>query len=286
MLAAALALVSGAAWGTADFFGGLVSRRRAVITVLFVSQATGLLLIAALLAFRGIDASAGHRLWFAAAAGIIGVLGLGAFYRGLSIGAMGVVAPISATAAAIPVIAGLALGERPGVLQWAGIMVALVGIVLVAREETPGERGEALPGGGVPIAAGVGLALVAALGFGGFLALMDFAAEPDPLLATLVSRGASVSVLAVVALMVRPEMRVGSSDGALMVMIGCFDLTANALYAVATTLGLLSVVSVLGSLYPVITVIMAAVFLHERIGAVQRLGSVLAIGGALMLAAG
>ena len=285
MLAAALALVSGAAWGTADFFGGLVSRRRAVITVLVVSQATGLLLIGGLLAIRGIDPSAGPRLWLAAAAGIIGVVGLGAFYRGLSIGAMGVVAPISATAAAIPVGAGLVLGERPGVLQWAGIMVALVGIVLVAREETPAERGEDVPGG-VPIAAGVGLALAAAVGFGGFLALMDFAAEPDPLLATLVSRTASVAVLVLVALVVRPDMRVGRSDGALMVMIGCFDLTANALYAVATTVGLLSVVSVLGSLYPVITVILAAVFLHERIGAVQRLGSVLAIGGALMLAAG
>ena len=95
-----------------------------------------------------------------------------------------------------------------------------------------------------------------------------------------------MALLVVVALAVRPDMRVGRSDGALMVMIGCFDLTANALYAVATTLGLLSVVSVLGSLYPVVTVIMATVFLHERIGAVQRLGSVLAIGGALMLAAG
>ncbi|MEA2347382.1 MAG: hypothetical protein QOG62_1169 [Thermoleophilaceae bacterium] len=284
MLAAVLALTSSAAWGTGDFFGGLVSRRRHVLAVLVISQGTGLVLIGALLAIRGIDASAGPRLWFAAIAGTVGVIGLGAFYRGLAIGAMGVVAPISGTAAAIPVVVGLVLGERPGPIQWAGIVIAIIGVVLVARESTP-ER-DAETGDRPPIAAGVGLALIAAVGFGAFLALMGFAADPDPLLATLVSRSASVSMLVLVALLIRPDMRVGRGDGALIVMVGCFDLTANAIYAIATTLGLLSVVSVLGSLYPMITVLLAAIFLHERISLHQRVGSALAIGGAVMLAAG
>lgn len=283
MLAAALALASSLTWGTADFFGGLISRRRAVVAVLFISQGTGLALIATVLAFRGWDASAGGNLVWAAIAGIVGMVALAAFYRGLSIGAMGVVAPISGTAAAIPVIVGVAGGERPEPLQWAGIAVALLGIALVARESPdPLDADDAKR---APVAAGVGLALVAALGFGAFLTLMDFAAEPDPLLATLVCRTASVSVLALAVVVARPDLHLGRRDGLTVMALGCADLTANALYAAATTEGLLSVVAVLGSLYPVMPVVLAWLILKERIGGIQRVGSALAIGGALMLAA-
>lgn len=283
MLAAALALVSSLSWGTADFFGGLISRRRAVVAVLFISQGTGLALIATVLAFRGWDASAGANLVWAAIAGIVGMVALAAFYRGLSIGAMGVVAPISGTAAAIPVIVGVAAGERPEPLQWAGIAVALVGIALVARESPDPLADRA--GTRAPVAAGVGLALVAALGFGAFLTLMDFAAEPDPLLATLVCRTASVSVLALAVAVTRPDLGMGRRDTLTVMALGCADLSANALYAAATTEGLLSVVAVLGSLYPVMPVVLAWLILKERIAGTQRVGSVLAIGGALMLAA-
>jgi drug/metabolite transporter (DMT)-like permease len=284
LLAAALALCSSVAWGGADFFGGLVSRRRAVLAVLVVSQATGLALIAAILAVRGYDPGAGLRLLFAAAAGMVGAMALTAFYRGLAIGAMGVVAPISGTSAALPVIVGVVSGERPSPLQWAGIALALLGIVLLARE-TPGEHGTR-ERGGAPLAAGVGLALAAALGFGGFLTLIGEAARPDPLLATFVSRAASVGLLAIALVAVRPALSLGRRDGAIVMAIGCADLTANALYAVATTQGLLSVVAVLGSLYPVVPVVLARLVLHERLGPMQRLGAVLAIAGAGALAAG
>jgi drug/metabolite transporter (DMT)-like permease len=296
LLAAALAIASSLTWGTGDFFGGLISRRRAVLAVLFISQGTGLALIATVIAIRGFDPSAGASLWFAAIAGTVGMVALAAFYRGLAIGAMGVVAPISGFAAAIPVIVGVAGGERPEPLQWVGISVALLGIALVAREapvKTPAAMGnpeavapQAEPARGrAPLAAGVGLALIAALGFGAFLTLMDFAADPDPLLATLVSRTASVSVLALAVLVARPSMNVGRRDGLIVMGIGCLDLTANALYAIATTEGLLSVVAVLGSLYPLVPAVLAWLILKERISGVQRVGSVLAIGGALMLAA-
>lgn len=284
MLAAALALCSSVAWGGADFFGGLVSRRRAVLAVLAVSQGTGLLLIAGVLAVRGYDPGAGLRLLYAAAAGTVGAMALAAFYRGLSIGAMGVVAPISGTAAALPVIVGVLSGERPSPLQWAGIALALVGIALLARE-APSEhdrRGRDR----APVAAGVGLALAAALGFGGFLTLMGEAARPDPLLATFISRAASVGLLALALVALRPDLRLGRRDGSIVMAIGCADLTANALYAVATTQGLLSVVAVLGSLYPVVPVVLARLVLHERLGPAQRLGAVLAIAGAAALATG
>lgn len=294
MLAAALAIASSLTWGTGDFFGGLISRRRAVLAVLFISQGTGLALIATVIAVRGFDPSAGASLWFAAIAGTVGMVALAAFYRGLAIGAMGVVAPITGLAAAIPVIVGVAGGERPEPLQWVGIAVALLGVALVARETPaevpalPAEEGDpevATAPARTPLAAGVGLALIAAVGFGAFLTLMDFAADPDPLLATLVSRTASVSVLALAVLVARPSLNVGRRDAVIVMAIGCLDLTANALYAIATTEGLLSVVAVLGSLYPLVPAVLAWLILKERISGIQRVGSVLAIGGALMLAA-
>ena len=175
--------------------------------MLFISQGTGLALIATVIAIRGFDPSAGTSLWFAAIAGSVGMVALAAFYRGLAIGAMGVVAPISAARGRDPGDRrALPAGERPETLQWVGIAVALLGVALVAREAPRGDAGarpaRATPPtpARAPLAAGVGLALIAAVGFGAFLTLMDFAADPDPLLATLVSRTASVSVLALAVL--------------------------------------------------------------------------------------
>jgi drug/metabolite transporter (DMT)-like permease len=279
LLSAALALASSVAWGSADFLAGLISRRRAVMSVLFLSQAAGLVVIGAIVLIRG-EAVVGDRLWLAALGAIAGAVALGCFYRGLAIGAMGVVAPISAGAAVIPVAVGVAAGERPEAIQWAGIVLAVGGIALASREPRGADTGEA------KVAAGVGLALVAALGFGVFLTLMNRAAEPDPLLATLVSRAASVAVLALAVAVVRPDLRLGRRDGGAVAAVGVLDISANALYAVASTIGLLSVTAVLGSLYAVVPVVLAWLLLHERIHPLQRVGSAAAIAGAVLLAAG
>ena len=287
MLAAALALGSSLTWGGADFFGGLISRRRTVLAVLLISQAVGLALIGSIVAVNG--ATVGPDLWLAAVAGLIGMAALACFYRGLAIGAMGVVAPITAAAAVIPVTVGIASGERPATIQWIGIALAIGGIVLAAREPAGASAAEAqgaAPAAAPRISRGVGLALAAAVGFGVFLTLMDRAAEPDPLLATLVTRTASVMALGTVALLMRPDLRVGARDGAALVLVGTLDTSANALYAVASTLGLLSVTAVLGSLYPVMPVVLAWVFLGERISLAQRIGSAITIGGAVLLATG
>ncbi len=279
MLAAALAFASSLTWGGADFLGGLISRRRAVLAVLLISQAVGLLLIGTIVALNG--ATVGPDLWLAALAGVIGMAALACFYRGLAVGAMGVVAPITAAAAVIPVVVGLASGERPATLQWVGIMLAVGGIVLAARQPA-----STTPGDAPRLASGVGLALAAAVGFGLFLTLMDRAAEPDPFLATLVTRVASVTALGAVALFVRPDLRLGRRDGLALVVVGLLDTSANALYAVASTLGPLSTTAVLGSLYPVMPVVLAWLLLGERVSASQRIGSAIAIGGAALLAAG
>ena len=272
MTAIALALGASLAWGLGDFLGGLTSRRIHVLTVLALSQAAG---FAAVLVWVGLSGE-GFPGWgsfsLAAAAGAGGCVGLAALYRGMAVGAMGIVAPISAISAAIPFTVGVASGERPGVLQVAGIVLALCGVALASRE--PPELG-----GGR--AAGVGLALVAACGFGAYFVFLDRAASESVPWAVATARGVS-SVLAVgVAIAVGVSLRPGVGTAPVLGAVGLCDVGANVLFGLATTRGFLSVVSVLSALYPVVTVALAALILHERIAPAQRVG----VGGALVGAA-
>ena len=285
MLAVALGLGSSLCWGLADFFGGLQSRKRAMLAVLLVSQGVALLLllpIALALAGEGPSASA---VGWAALGGCAGVVALAAFYRGLAIGTMSVVAPISATGAAVPVLVGLAEGERPGALQVAGMLAALIGVILASRECEPAEGA-----GAEHRAAGraaVGLALVAAVGFGTFFVGVDRAsATAEVPWVIVVSRSCSLVLVLIAALVARPGLpRDAGSFGALA-MIGVLDLGANGLFAVATTEGLLSVVAVLGSLYPAVTVVLARFVLAEHVSRSQELGIAMTLAGVVAISAG
>jgi drug/metabolite transporter (DMT)-like permease len=217
---------------------------------------------------------------WAALAGSAGIVALGAFYRALAIGTMSVVAPISATAAAVPVLVGLAEGERPGGLQVAGMAAALAGVILASRE--PVEEG-------CPPAnrAAIGLALVAAAGFGTFFVGIDRAsATAEVPWVIVVQRCCSVSLLVIATLVVRPSLPRDGASLLVLAAVGLLDLGANGLYALATTHGLLSVVSVLGSLYPAVTVVLARFVLAERIARVQEVGVVLALAGVIAISAG
>jgi drug/metabolite transporter (DMT)-like permease len=217
---------------------------------------------------------------WAALAGSAGIVALGAFYRALAIGTMSVVAPISATAAAVPVLVGLAEGERPSALQIAGMSIALAGVILASRE--PVEEGAAPPN-----RAAIGLALVAAAGFGTFFVGIDKAsATADVPWVILVQRCSSLVLLVIAAAAVRPTLPRDVPSFAVLGMVGVLDLGANGLYALATTKGLLSVVSVLGSLYPAVTVVLARFVLAERIARVQEVGVVLALAGVVAISAG
>jgi drug/metabolite transporter (DMT)-like permease len=281
MLAIALGLGSSLFWGLADFGGGLQSRRHPVVTVLFVSQAFGLAGIAVIVALSGRPAPVLEDLWPAAAGGVGGLVALAAFYRALAIGTMSIVAPISATGAAVPVIVGLATGERPSALQLTGILAAGVGVVLASRE-TPHEDEQRTRAG----RASIGLALVAALGFGSFFVGMDRAADADVLWAMLAARVADAALLVPAALLLRRSFDLPASALPPLAAIGILDVTANGLYAWGTTQGLLSVVAVLGSLYPLATVLLARAVLGERIRRVQEIGVASALAGVALIAAG
>ena len=282
MAAIALGFASALVWGAADFLGGLKSRTVALFTVMLLSQAAGLapLLVAA--AIRGESPPAAEILPWCALGAFAGTIGLAAFYRGLSIGAMGVVAPISASAAAIPVIVGVASGERPGALQVAGIFVAIAGVTLASWE--PREPG--VEQTRTRSATGTGLALVAALGFGFFFVGLDEASNRDLLWALVLTRSMSTGALVVAALAMRPDLSLSGPDGRAIALVGILDVAANALFAAATTQGLVSVVSVLGSLYPVTTIVLARFLLHERLRVTQRGGAVAALAGVALISAG
>jgi len=271
-----LALCAAALWGTGDFFGGLATRRVSVLTVLFWSQLVGLVGLVAWTSASG-STRPGTALWLALAAGVAGVTGLGCLYRGMAVGAMGIVAPISATSPIVPLVVDLLRGRSPTAVQWAGIALALAGIVLVSRE----------PGGSHgPVAAGVGLALIAALSFGLFIVGLGEAAQESAPWAAATARLGSVAAVVLALAWSRTVPRVSARLLPLIVAVGVFDSGANALIALAATHGSIGIVGVLSALYPITTILLARTVLHERLGTTRTVGGLIALGGAALIAAG
>ena len=281
MLAVALGLSSAVCWGLADFLGGLQSRSVRVLAVLLVSQAAGLIAIAVALAIVQPDLPAVGDLWPPAAAGLAGALALSAFYRALAIGTMSIVAPISSTGATLPVIVGIATGDRPSAVQVLGIVAAVGGVVLASRE-----LDEDRPAAAAPARASVALALIAALGFGAFFIGMKAGADASVPWALFAARAASVTAVLAAVVALRVPLPTAPRRLRALALVGLLDAGANGLYAAAATEGLLSVVAVLGALYPVSTVLLARAVLGERVRRIQEVGIVAALAGVALIAAG
>jgi drug/metabolite transporter (DMT)-like permease len=265
----------------ADFMGGLQARRLPALQVVLVSQAIGLVAIVLVLAIRGTGPPEYVRLLPAVGAGLAGVAALSAFYRALAIGTMSIVAPIAATGVAVPVIVGIAGGDRPAALQVAGIVAATIGVILASREP------ESKAAAARPVTrASLVLAVGAALGFGAFFVGLRAGARADVLWALFAARGAGVAALVGAAVALRPPARMRRANLRALTLIGLLDVSANGLFAVASRHGLLSIVSVAGSLYPVATVLLARALLGERVRRVQEVGIVAALAGVAMIAAG
>lgn len=281
-MAALLALLSSVVWGASDFLGGSIARRASAVAVVGGSQAASLLfVIPAVLITGAYHADRGYLPW-AVAAGLVGMVSLVAFYTALSIGTMGVVAPIAATGAVVPVIIGLIQGERPTPTQLAGIALAVVGVVLASGPEIRGvERHQAR--GGVRALA---LALASAVGFGFVLWLIAQGSKYDVAMTLLAQRSSSTVVMLCVLLYVRQVGGLQRSDIGPVLLVGLGDVSANALYALSTRTGLVSLVAVLGSLYPVATVLLARGFLGERMRPIQNVGVGTALLGVILIGAG
>jgi drug/metabolite transporter (DMT)-like permease len=292
MLALALALSSSLCWGTGDFIAGLQARQIPLLRVILVSQAAGLVVLLVVVTAFGLWPGDWVKMLPAAAGGIAGIAALSAFYRALAIGTMSVVAPISATGVAVPVLVGVAGGDRPVALQLAGILAASVGVVLASRERGPGLA----PTEGAR--ASVVLALLAALGFGSFFVGLRISARVDLAGALVASRVASLAALIVAGLVLRwarqpapsrPRPAPAPGGGTVLpalLLVGFLDLSANLLYALATRHGLLSVVAVAASLYPLTTVVLARLVLGERVRRIQEVGIAAALAGVVLIAVG
>ncbi|MGH2924246.1 MAG: EamA family transporter [Solirubrobacterales bacterium] len=272
--------MSGLSWGVSDFLGGLQSRRMPVLAVLAVTQPAGLVIALAVVAVIGADPIPAGMLALAFAGGAAGMAALAAFYTALAMGTMSVVAPIAAMGVVVPVAYGLAQGEQPGAIQLAGLAVAVAGVVVLGYEED--ERGPAAPVARRAIV----LALLSALGFGAFFTLLDVAAADRPGWAVASARLGGVVAVAGAVIAARPSLRGIPASLGILVAVGFFDIAANSLFAVASTIGLLPVVAVGGSMYPAFTIALAHLVLGERLSRAQRIGVVLALAGVALIAGG
>jgi drug/metabolite transporter (DMT)-like permease len=281
-VATLLALLSSALWGTSDFTGGTLSRRLPAVTVAAVSECIGLAGLLIATAIAGDFALTGGAVGWGVLGAVAGTAGIIAFYQALAAGTMGVIAPIAATGVVVPVLVGIAQGDRPSIFQDAGIVVAIVGVILASGPELQrgedGDRSGARP---------LWLAGIAAFGFGVVFVALDHGAEGNTLMTLVVMRAVAIALMVGIAAGTASgtsQLRFAVADLPLLAVVGAFDLGANATFAYATHHGLLSVVSVLSSLYPAMTVVLARLVHHERLRQVQLLGVVAAMGGVVLIA--
>jgi drug/metabolite transporter (DMT)-like permease len=276
-LAVVLALASAVVYGTADFLGGLASRRASVFGVVAVSQLVGLAALVALLPVLGGPVTATDLAW-GAASGVAGATGLVIFFRTLARGVMSVVAPVTAvTAAAVPVLVGLLGGESIGPSATVGIALALAAVVLVSAEGGLSALRTARPDTIAP-------ALAAGAAFGFFFVLLDLTSQDSGLTPLVTARLASVGLVVVIALAGRQSLRVARTALPLVAVSGVFDMTANALFLLATQQpGQLAITGVLASLYPVSTVVLAQVVLRERLAVAQVAGLGTAVAAVVLI---
>ena len=285
-----LALLSAGFYGAADFTGGLVTRRAAAIPVVFLSQATGLVLVALALPLLPAATPSSADLWWGAIAGLTGGVGVALLYYALSIGTMSVVAPTTAVAAvALPVLTSIALGERPSAIAVAGILLGIVSIVMVSRQSNPSSpspHGRGGQGVRTGVRTGIGLTLLAGIGVGLFLLTLAQTRAEAGMWPLFTDRIASVALFAILAGVRRRSLRMPTGLAALAIGGGALDMIANALYLLAVRIGPLSPVVTLSSLYPASTVLLARGILGERLSAWQTAGVVTALVAVMLIVSG
>ncbi|MFD0309019.1 EamA family transporter [Streptomyces sp. NPDC127119] len=283
-MTALFALATSFLWGLADFGGGLLTRRTPALTVVVVSQSIATAVLGTIVLATGAWSETGPRLWFAVAAGLVGPVAMLAFYKALALGPMGVVSPLGSIGVAVPVGVGLALGERPGPMQFVGIAVAVAGVLLAGG---PQFRGAAVQRQAVL------LTLLAAFGFGTVMTLIAEASTTltGLFLALFVQRvtnvvaGGAALCVSVRRGRVAPP-RVAWRAVPAFAFVGLADVAANGTYSLAAQRGPVAVAAVLASLYPVVTAVAARGVLRERLRGVQAVGAGLALVGTVLLATG
>jgi len=279
-MSAFLALFSSLLWGAADFLGGNLTKKYKAVAVTAVSQSFGLLFGVLVIIFSS--------SWLAPTlswngyvipgvlAGLMGFGGLTAFYAGLATGRMGVVSPISSLSVFIPLTIAIIGGEQPTNIQMIGMAIALLGGFCASGPEIRGGL-SAKP---------LVFATIAAFGFGGAITLIAKGSQTSAIMTMTTMRFTTFIVALILLARFRTIGGFSKKDLPILILIGGADFFGNLLLGVATTKGLVSLAVVLGSLFPIVTALLAFKFLHERLHKVQYLGVVLAISGVVILSLG
>lgn len=273
---ALLALCSSVLWGSADYLAGKLSRRRHVLVVLGGTQTVGLIAMLVIATLTGSWGVPADYLGWAVLASLSGASGLALYYRALAIGTMGVVSPIAALGVIVPLTFGLVSGEQPTPVQLLGIGLALAGVVAASGPEVHGDAGwrPVLLAGGSAVLLGTALVAIAE------------GSETSVVMTMTAMRVTTVTLMALALLATRRAVAVGRSDVTAFAAVGLMDVGANLAFGLASTLGMLSIVSVFGSLYPVATILLARFIDQERLRPIQQVGVVLALAGVVAITAG
>ncbi len=268
LLEVGLSLAAAAVWGGGDFAGGIAAKRANVFRVVALAHGCGLIMMLALAFLSGEAIPPRTDLMWGAVAGIVGAFGITALYTALAVGRMGVVAPVASVVTGIlPVLFGMRTEGIPDRIQLAGFVLALASIWLIAR-----------PDGEIDSHRGIGLAVLAGVGFGLFLIAGKQAGHHGVFWPMAAARSAStLTMLVIVAFSQKKAWPTGAALWAAL-FAGIGDSAGNALFIAASRHGRLDVAAVLSSLYPASTVILASVLLKERISRMQTVG----IAGALL----
>ncbi|MEN3273831.1 MAG: hypothetical protein V7636_2592 [Actinomycetota bacterium] len=278
-MAVVLGLLVAITYGTGDFFGGLASRRNPPTAVVAVSQMIGLVTLIAIVAIDRGSSPIAHDVVAGAVAGSVGMIGIVLLYRGLANGTMSVVAPITAVGAGVvPFAWGVVTGERPSAIALVGVAAALLAVVLVSAADAVDDARATR--------SDIASALVAGCAFGVVFILLGSTHSESGMWPVLAARAASVTIMTTGVLVARRPIRPVPGSWRVVGVAGVLDVTANALYVLASRHGLLSLVSVLSALYPAATIVLARLVLTERINRTQLLGIGLALTGVTLIAAG
>jgi drug/metabolite transporter (DMT)-like permease len=290
-MAIVLAIASAIAYGAADFTGGVVTRRAHVFTVVLLSQAVSFALVLGAAPFWA-GALSGQAVQWGGAAGVAGLTGAALLYKGLAIGRMSMVAPITGLlSAGIPVLFGIAMGERPGLRALAGVVLGLIAVVMISSAAEGGPRAATATLSTSAHAAGnpkSGLveALGAGLGFGLFFIFLERAPSGSGLWPLVASRVSMVGAALLISMVVRAPMPAARKTGLQLAWLGLLNVGADLLFLLATRRGLLSLVAVITSMYPASTIILARLVLRERLGRRQLLGLATAAVAVVLIALG
>jgi drug/metabolite transporter (DMT)-like permease len=274
-----LAGFSALLFGAADFCGGLAARKSPLFAVLVISQAIGLALAIAASAVLGVGLPPVRDLAWGALAGLCGAVGVATLYSALATTIVAVASPVAAViGAAIPMLLGVATGDRPAILSWVGIALAIPAIVLLTA-------GPVEKGGGGKLRKAVWLGIVAGVSFGLFFSAISRTSAGSGLWPLVSARITVVTLVLLLALFTRRSLRVSASNLPMVFLAGLLDMGANIAFLLASRSGMLTIVAVIDSLYPGPTVLLAWLVLRERMSRLRVAGLVLALAGVALISA-